>query len=210
MEERHKGTSMNISFSPSLLFMALALMGTGNFQRILIPLLAATLHEVGHFCAAFLLKIPLKHIKLNLFGAIIDADTSCTSYGKEALLCLAGPLSNLLSALILLGLQAKGFAPLSGESTDTFIVSSLALAFLNLLPAESFDGGKILACFLLSVASPHLATYVSELCSFLSFFLLWALSVYFILRTGSYLSLFVFSGAMFAKIFLFEKRSGGL
>lgn len=71
-------------------------------------------------------------------------------------IALAGPLSNLLLAIIgslLISVVAKYFVTLSFvsglvEILKTFIVTNLFLAFFNLLPLHPLDGGKVLARFL--------------------------------------------------------------
>lgn len=71
-------------------------------------------------------------------------------------IALAGPISNLLLALVgsfLIALVAKYFLAVSYaggliEILKTFIVTNLFLAFFNLLPMHPLDGGKVLARFL--------------------------------------------------------------
>ncbi len=185
---------MKISISPSVITMAAIILLSGRAYDALIPLFAAFLHECGHILVAFFLSIPIKRIKLNLFGALIETPPLACTYKKEALLAFAGPFMNILtgsSALMIFEERALYFS-----------VASFAFALINLLPIESFDGGRILSCLLLNKYEPSVEHNISEICSLLSVFVLWCISVYFILRTGAYLSLFVFSGALFSHIFL--------
>ena len=161
---------------------------------------AAIIHEVGHLVAAAVLGIKIKCIRLDIMGAIIETNSFLCSYKKEAILSLAGPAANIFSIALL------GLIPLEFDLT-LFKISSGFFAAINLLPAKDFDGGRALSCLLLSSKISHSsATAFIEATSFICVFLLWTVSVYFIMRTGSYLSLFVFSGSLFAKLFLLPDR----
>ena len=122
------------------------------------------------------------------------------------MLAAAGPLANIVSAAVAASFVSHADERMR-EAIFFFIISSLAFAFINLLPAKDFDGGRILSCCLLSRVSPNTVHSILEWASLLCVFFLWSISVYFIMKTGSYLSLFVFSGALFARIFTFEART---
>ena len=186
-----------IKVSPTIVLMAISSVVFKDISLLksAVVLSAALLHEMGHLLIALTLNIPLKCIQLDVFGASIEVECSSCSYVKEAILCLAGPLANILSALVV----SRIFLPFD---TRLFTVASALLAIINLLPAKGFDGGRILSCFLLSFLSPRAVSLITELSSFVCVFLLWSASVYFIMRTGSYVSLFIFSGALFARLFL--------
>ena len=158
---------------------------------------AALLHELAHVSVARMLGTKLTKLKLGIFGASLSMDSTSTSYKNEILICLAGPMANLLSAAILVS-----FLKSSSEFTDMFLYASLFLGLLNLLPISDFDGGRILFCTVAEYGSPSLASRVLKTASFLLLFLLWTLSVYLILRLGASLSLFVFCASVFCKIFV--------
>ena len=194
---------MKILVSPSVILMGSVFLLSGNIEKALIPVLAAVIHEIGHLTFAFLFSIPINRIELNLFGAIIETPPLACSYKQEVIFAAAGPLANLISAATV-GCTVFYFPSIKNNSTILFIAASLIFACINLLPASSFDGGRILKCILLLKFSPNAAISILEWLSLLCIFILWSISVYFIVRTGSYLSLFVFSGALFSKIFLFK------
>ena len=161
---------------------------------------AAIIHEVGHLVAAAMLGIRIKCIRLDIMGAMIETDPLLCSYKKEVLLSLAGPIMNIFSIAL------SCIIPFHFD-LGIFEISSGFFAAINLLPAKDFDGGRALSCLLLSSKISHsAATAFIEATSFVCVFLLWTISVYFIMRTGSYLSLFVFSGSLFAKLFLLPER----
>ena len=194
---------MKISISPSVLLMGSIVLFSRSADRAVIPLSAALLHELGHIFFAFLFSIPIEKLELNLFGAIIKLPPLSCSYKREALLAFVGPLTNLITA----GIAAAYIGGSAGAHRDEilyFIISSLLFAFINLLPAENFDGGRILSCLLLSKYSPNTVDSIIAWTTLFCIFILWSISVYFIIKTGSYLSLFIFSGALFSKIFLFD------
>ena len=159
----------------------------------------AIVHTHGSFSgriAAKLCGIPLVDMKLGIFGATLTTDRALCSYGKEILLALAGPATNLLC------LALCSLLPIQCEAIELFCVASCGLAILNLLPIRELDGGRIVYCALASTFSPSLASRVVGALSFGIIFSLWTLSVYLILRLGASLSLFIFSCFLFCKIFI--------
>lgn len=197
---------MKISVSPSVLLMGSIILLSGNAKNAAIPISAAIIHELGHILFAVLYSIRIEKLELNLFGALIKLPPLSCSYKREAMLAASGPLANVITAVL-----ASIYIPRAREGIKEailyFIISSLLFSFINLLPAKDFDGGRIISCCLLTKLSPNTVYSILEWTSLLCVFFLWSVSVYFILRTGSYLSLFVFSGALFARIFTFEART---
>ncbi len=110
---------------------------------LLLFALAALLHELGHLLALYLLGCRAAQICLRLSGGEIRYSGSL-SYGKEALAALAGPMTNLLCALIC-ALAARS-CPSPG--LYRFIGCHLTLAAFNLLPALPLDGGRVLSAAL--------------------------------------------------------------
>ena len=190
---------MKIEISPTVWIMAAALLLSSEARggALVIILLATFLHELGHLVAAATLGIGIKRIRIDIFGAIIESEQLSCSYIKEAVLALSGPFANLLTAIIFILFQFP-------FDVRLFTAASLLFAFINLLPARGFDGGRALSCLLLCRLSPSLTSRFISVTSFLSVFALWSVSVYFIIRTGAYLSLFVFSSVLFARLFLGE------
>ena len=159
-------------------------------------LCAVTLHELGHIIAAKLLDIELRELKIGIFGAALSCSDTLYSYKKEMILCAAGPAVNFLSALVVY--QFVGIT----QITETFLLSSLSLGILNLLPINGFDGGRIFSAFLCLFLSLKTVNVIVKFVSFLFIFTLWCLSVYLLIRACASLSLFVFSLSLFTKIFL--------
>lgn len=158
-----------------------------------MSILAAALHEAGHFAAARLLKIPVQAMRLDLLGARIDVKGRILSYGEEWLLCMAGPLASLVFSLV--GALFWSHSSLA----VVFSCASLLLGFLNLLPVQTFDGGRMLACALLYFSSPQKADRILKAFTFFFLWLLWAFSVYLMLRIADGITLFFFSVCFLAR-----------
>lgn len=182
------------------ILMAISLYITHSYLS-LAAILAASLHELGHIIAARLCGISLRELRLGIFGASLKINDTLYSYKQEIALSTAGPAVNFISALLLFPLIRDADAFIS-----FFIAASLFLGTLNLLPVSDFDGGRILSCAISSISSPDKAQKVLTVSSFVVIFSLWCLSVYFILRLSASLSLFIFSLALFAKIFISAKQ----
>jgi len=129
-------------------------------RSLLIPtaLVACVLHEVGHIAVIRLLGGAIKEIHLTAVGAELVLARPL-GYWQEGLSALAGPVANLLLALICC------------NSPDglTFSGLNLALALFNLLPVGRLDGGRALYCTLSLLFSPEVAdqtgTWLDGLCT---------------------------------------------
>ncbi len=193
---------IKISFFAVMLFLSLLL---SSSRYAFIPLIAAAIHELGHIVCARLLGVRLSRFELGIFGARISTECALTSYTKEIAISSAGPLSNLICADI-----AAIISKTSGVSSqvfDIFTVSSLALGIINLLPIKTFDGGRIFSSFLSIFLSVSSVEIIIDICSFLSLFFIWSISLYLLLRTSASLSLFVFSLSVFSNIFISQRNN---
>ena len=158
-------------------------------------ILAASLHELAHIGMAHLCGISFRELAITPFGAALTPASFMGGYRDEILVAAAGPLANLLCAALIFPYSHISFF-------SFFLVSSLFLAFLNLLPVTGFDGGRIFLCLLCDRLSPTTAARLLSVLSFLIVFFLWSFSVYVLLRVGNSLSLFVFSCSLFLKLFV--------
>ena len=184
---------ISISLFGSIMLVALWL---SHSYISLAALIAAALHEAGHIIAAKVLKIELYDLKLGIFGASLGANTLGLSYGAECILAFSGPFMNILCAVI-----GSLSAP-SSDFSNMFISASIFLAALNLLPIKDLDGGRITYSLIANFASCKVAERIIEALSFVIIFSVWCLSVYLMIRRGASLSLFIFSSALFCKIFV--------
>lgn len=163
---------------------------------------AAVIHECGHLAAAKMLGIKLRSLDIGPLGATIRTRSLLISYGREWLLCAAGPGANFLSCIAAYLIFRNTDSFRSNGTAFSFCAVSLLLGILNLLPIEGFDGGRMLFAVIGSTAGPRAAAIALSVCSVLSVVSLWMLSVYLLLRWGSSLSLFVFTASVFCRVFI--------
>lgn len=189
---------LRIGILPALI---LALMLVFQPVGIVLPSLgAAVLHESGHMLAALVLGVPLRSLDVGLFGASLKVRGSLISYPKEFLLCAAGPAMNFVcAAAVCILSEHRGYYTECGE---WFASVSLMLGILNLMPAEGFDGGRMLSVAVSSIFGPRAAARTISMTSFISIVALWMLSVYLLLRYGTSLSLFIFTLSLFYRLFI--------
>ncbi|MBQ9804890.1 MAG: M50 family metallopeptidase [Clostridia bacterium] len=180
---------------PIVLIFLLGLILGDQTALALMTLLAAFTHEVGHLIAAKCMRIPLSRMQIDLLGARLEVQGRVLSYSEEWLLAAAGPLSSLLSAIAVAPLWSRS------EWAVLFSCASLLLGLLNLLPIRTFDGGRMLESFLSARTSWQTTRVVMRGCSFLFLFLLFAFSVYLLLRADDGLSLLCFSVSLLARFF---------
>lgn len=182
----------------------LSLLLSGAFYGI-VPLFAALIHELGHIIAARLRGVRLGKMEIGVFGARISIENGIYSYADEIIVCAAGPLVNFISADIAAILMRLG--AIDGDILSVFIISSLCLGAVNLLPIRSFDGGRIICAIISRISTPTAADICVKILSFISLFSLWCVSLYLLLRTSASLSLFIFSVSLFANIFLEQPQN---
>lgn len=171
-----------------------------TIQVVVVIVVAAGLHELGHALMAWSVGIPIQTMRLDLFGARMELG-GMLSYKRELAMAAGGPFVNLLSAAFALPLCAWwGFE----GSAGLFLIASLGLGGLNLMPVQSLDGGRMLECVLSLLFGAEIGEGVVRLTT--GFFLggLWLLSVYSLLRVGQMLSLFAFTLCLLFRLLIPE------
>lgn len=163
---------------------------------ILPVLCAISVHELAHIISAKIMKIQIKEFELNVLGARIHTKNNLFSYRGEIMLAVAGPLINIVMFALIFMCKELWV----NDGLKEFALCNLALGLLNLLPIESFDGGRILNGFLSRIFSLDTVTAVTRFISFVIMFSLWMLSVYFLLRSGATIALFAFCITLFSKM----------
>ncbi len=120
-----------------LVLLALYLLGDmQNIAAVLFPILA---HETGHLVTLWLLKLPIRGLRIELRGF-------CIEYGgtpgalRQALAAAAGPAAGVVYALACSRIGNR----LGSDWLCLTAGVSLLLSIFNLLPALPLDGGTLL------------------------------------------------------------------
>jgi Zn-dependent protease/CBS domain-containing protein len=121
--------------------------------------ISVLVHELAHSLVAKARGMPVRNIKLFLFGGVSNIEREPPSPGAEFLMALVGPLTSIVLGLALV--LAGGFtAPVGEAVTDPQgVVAQLSplttllmwlgsinifLGFFNLVPGFPLDGGRVL------------------------------------------------------------------
>ncbi len=141
MGMRGKGLPLRLHpLTVPLLCFTAAVMPPGRLPFLISCLLAATAHEAGHLLCMTLLDVPLCGFTVTPLGAVLRGNFMGVSYGKEGLVHASGPLVNLICGSLFL---------LSGAEEPA--TAHFLLCGYNLLPMDSFDGGRLLHAVLCSL-----------------------------------------------------------
>lgn len=128
-------------------------------------IVCAVIHELGHIIAMSACGVKIHSITVMPFGAEIRSDVSMLPYMKEAFVASAGALANAVSGISSLAVYAftHGVCPLF------FAFANFFLAFINLLPIKTLDGGRALKSVLLAKISCGSAEKISDFVSLCTF-----------------------------------------
>ena len=123
-------TRFSISFS----FFALILLScVWNDNRIfLISLVVSLIHELVHLAFMITLGARLPEIRFSVAGGEIVRGNDVLTNGKEAIISLSAPVFNIISGGVLLLLNPESLLG----------AVSLVIGVFNLLPYDTFDGGR--------------------------------------------------------------------
>ena len=138
------GTFLGISLTLNLFLLMLLIVGafTGQLVNMLVALSIVFLHELGHIAAATLCGQRFIQIEFMPFGGVAKSDSLVAlSTSREILISVAGPLVNILIALMLI-CAAHFFPSISGR-LQYALETTLMMAFINSLPAMPLDGGRV-------------------------------------------------------------------
>jgi len=103
-------------------------------------------HEVAHSLVALARGLPVRSIRLYIFGGVSEIDDEPACPLTELLVALAGPAASLaLGGLLHLGaLGARVYAPSLEAMLRILVRISLSLGLFNLIPGFPLDGGRVL------------------------------------------------------------------
>ena len=131
------GTEISVTFPFSALLVLLLL--TDRTGLAFFLLLAVFVHEAAHLAAMWMLDCSPKRVDLKC-AAVEITSPPVTSAKEEALITLAGPLSN---GLLFFAFWLN-FNLFRSESALLFASVNALIAAFNLLPVAGLDGGTLL------------------------------------------------------------------
>lgn len=102
---------------------------------------ATLLHELGHYLTAKKLGYKLSKFSLSAYGVSLSYFDEKIDFKEEVIIALAGPLTNIMSAIFVCGIW--WIFPTTYFFTSQFVFCSVVLGLINLLPAYPLDGGRI-------------------------------------------------------------------
>ena len=161
---------------------------TGKVFSFLVYTLVAVIHELGHFYASEKLGYKLNRIILMPYGALISGNLEDITYKDEAIISLAGPLVNVITALFFVALW--WFFPSIYPYTDLAVFASVSIAVINLLPCHPLDGGRFLSATLSLFIKRDIAVLITRIIGAIIGLLIIALFVYSCFTTINYSVLF--------------------
>ncbi len=171
-----------LRFTVSPLFLAFAIAVLLLFDAVLFAVYIASvlLHEYAHYLAALRFGLCMDEVKLYPFGAVLYGELSHLSLHEEILVALAGPLVNIVLAVLLLA--AWWVVPEVYVYTDLAAFANVAIAAFNLLPFYPLDGGRVALNLMLKKMKPKKAfrvLYALSMCFAALLFALYILSLFY-------------------------------
>lgn len=167
------GINVYIDWSWSLIFMIVTLNLAAAFVRLHpawglgtiwgIAIMASILffasvlaHELAHSLVAQAQGLPVRNIKLFLFGGVSNIQREPHSPGNEFIMAAIGPVTSIVLGMIFVFL-GDVIAVLGGHAADQGPLATLLLwlgpvnillGFFNLIPGFPLDGGRVLRSIL--------------------------------------------------------------
>lgn len=138
---------------------------------------AIVLHELSHLLAAVFIGLRPGYIALHPFGANLRLSNKIIgSLGDEIILYLAGPLGNILIALvcIIIGIWFRS------DWLVYFYWCNISLCLVNLFPALPLDGGVIVKKLLIYKAGYNRALIIMRVFSALAAMLFLFCGIYMV------------------------------
>lgn len=183
-----------------------------GFVLMAVLFVCVTLHELGHSLVARIYGIPVRQITLLPLGGIAQITKNPEKPLHELFIAIAGPLVNIIIALLLLialgfsigpvVLTGHGLLPTGLSQTPSLntallwlLAANITLAVFNLIPAFPLDGGRVLRAFLAMFTGYPQAT---RLASMIGQSIAIMLGIYSVLTSHFILTLvavFIFFGA---------------
>jgi Zn-dependent protease/CBS domain-containing protein len=217
------GIYLHVTFLMLIAYLAFGAFAEGGAEAALMVVAlvlslfaCVVLHELGHALTARRFGVGTRDITLLPIGGVARLERIPREPIQELLIAVAGPLVNVVIAIVLSGLMlALGLSPFEGplsleaqEENDlvtitagagpylkTLLAVNVFMVLFNLVPAFPMDGGRILRSLLAMRLSHHRATRIAAAAGQLfaiAFGIIGMLNGHFILIL---IAVFVFLGA---------------
>lgn len=111
---------------------------------------SVTIHELGHAWAARRYGIEVESITLWLLGGLANLSSMPREWNREFWIAVAGPAASVAVAVVCYGVVSvlPSSVPAVVFVLGWLVVTNVALAAFNLLPAFPMDGGRVLRALL--------------------------------------------------------------
>ena len=148
---------LKIKFNPIYVIFLFFCIYFGYFKEIVWYTLVLILHEFAHVIVGKLLGYNFGDVKLNLYGASVETKNKFVEK-DEIIISLAGPIFNIVFALILVGLWWA--FPNTYDSTLVLFQANVAMVIFNLLPMFPLDAGRVVFISLKNKYSKKIARVI--------------------------------------------------
>lgn len=134
---------------------------------IILVFTCVTLHEFGHILMGRRFGIKTPDVILSPIGGIANMDRMPDKPMQELLVAIAGPLVNVVIALLLIAVSGISSGSLSYAQFNSLplagqlVLVNVTLVLFNLVPAFPMDGGRVLRALLAMRMGPARATAIA-------------------------------------------------
>lgn len=139
----------NLILHPIFLLFALIMCVIYGVYYVLLFLCAVFIHEYAHYFVAKKRGVILSGFNLMPYGARLNLRQTYLSCGDDIAISLAGPVANLLTALIFCGVW--WLWPVTYAYLDVFVYANFCLGLFNMLPLLPLDCSRII----LAICTKH-------------------------------------------------------
>lgn len=143
-EKPRDGLTIRVSLIVYLI--ALAAVIFGKFDKFASYFVAIVLHEIAHAVTAHSLGYRLTEFRLMPYGAALLGVFDGASTRDERKIAVAGPLLNVILAVVCAAVW--WLVPASQYFTEDFTFANVTIAATNVLPVYPLDGGRIALAFM--------------------------------------------------------------
>ena len=153
---KHKYGRIKLKISPLFLLLAVFFLLSEKWLYFTLYLISTLAHECAHAIVAKGLGYRLNSIKLMPYGVALEGEFQALRTTDEILIALAGPILNLVLALICPTIW--WLFPALNSTAKTLGSVNLTLLLINLIPAYPLDGGRVFLA-LISCKSSRATAY---------------------------------------------------